>query len=138
MIIACRVNNTISYYMYSVIVDNDEKVEGGETSRSGPLDEQDPQSSKSTTPTECCALLPDTKDGESAPRQNTKLSRSVRSSQVSYIYTVCDQAINLLLYLLNYKRLHSLIDKRLQLNTVLADTLLTNICLLKVSFVLLI
>lgn len=54
---------------------NEEKVEGGETSRSGPIDEQDPQSSKSTTPTECCALLPDAKDGELAPRKNTKLSR---------------------------------------------------------------
>lgn len=74
--------------MYLVIVDNEEKVEGGETSRSGPIDEQDPQSSKSTTPTECCALLPDAKDGESAPRQNTKLSRSVRSSGGLYIYTV--------------------------------------------------
>lgn len=88
MIIACQTNNTISYYMYSVIEDNEEKVEGGETSRSGPIDEQDPQSSKSTTPTECCALLPDTKDGELAPRKNTKLSRSVSSTQVSCIYAV--------------------------------------------------
>lgn len=80
--------------MYLVIVDNEEKVEGGETSRSGPIDEQDPQSSKSTTPTECCALLPDAKDGESAPRQNTKLSRSVRSSG-GCIFILCRIVIRL-------------------------------------------
>jgi hypothetical protein len=60
----------------SVIVDKEEKKEEGETSKLTPADDQEVQSSKSTTPTECCALLPASKEIESAQPQSAKLNRS--------------------------------------------------------------
>ena len=71
------------YTCTSVISEHNEKTEAGETIQSAPLDEQDPQSSKSTTPTECCALLPDSKEMEGVPKQSVKLTRSV------LVWTVC-------------------------------------------------
>ncbi|XP_056022403.1 pecanex-like protein 1 isoform X2 [Ostrea edulis] len=53
----------------------EEKKEEGETNKLTPADEQEVQSSKSTTPTECCALLPVSKEIESAQPQSAKLNR---------------------------------------------------------------
>ncbi|XP_061167093.1 pecanex-like protein 1 [Saccostrea echinata] len=53
----------------------EEKTEEGEIARPTPGDDQEAQSSKSTTPTECCALLPVSKEIEPAQTQSTKLNR---------------------------------------------------------------
>lgn len=63
-----------------MILVKEEKKEEGETNKLTPADEQEVQSSKSTTPTECCALLPVSKEIESAQPQSAKLNRSAYSS----------------------------------------------------------